>query len=208
MGRLFGALAILLMAMMAPAVLVTGAIGMATGQGDAGSSSPFVQQLQALGYENGYLPDDVLAVVSTRPGHDCRLSTVGSANQAWVALVDAARLDGVVVEGGWCYRTYESQVAAWTRRRCHIPGNCDGDPFPPTARPGTSLHGWGLAIDVWDGTRSLLRCSSPELVWLHLFAPRFGWVNPEWAGCGQNGAEPWHWEYVGTDLEPVSGDGS
>ncbi len=195
MGRLFGALAVLLVAMMAPIVLVAGVIGMAAAQGASGSSSPLVQQLQALGYQNGYLPDEMLIDVSTRSGHECMVATVGFADQAWVALVEAARLDGVVIEGGWCYRTYESQLAAWTRRRCYVPGNCDGDPFPPTARPGTSLHGWGLAVDVWDGSQSILRCSSPELVWMQVFAPDFGWVNPDWAKEGGSKPEPWHVEW-------------
>ena len=118
-----------------------------------------------------------------------------------------AALDGVDIEGGGCYRTYESQVAAWNRRRCYIPGNCDGDPYPPTAEPGTSLHGWGLDIDVWGATDVILGCSAPELLWLQINAPRFGWVNPEWARCGRPGAEPWHWEYVGSEFTVLKDEG-
>lgn len=203
MGKLVGGLAVLVVAMIAPIVLVAGAIGAAATQSQAGSSSPLVQQLEALGHENGRLPDQILTAITTRPGHICKVAQVGSADLAWIALVEAASADGVVIEGGWCYRTYESQLAAWNRRRCYIPGNCDGDPYPPTATPGTSLHGWGLAIDVWGPTRSLLHCSSPELLWLLLNGPRFGWVNPDWARCGQASAEPWHWEYVGAELSPA-----
>ena len=203
MGRIVGGLAVLLVALMAPIVLAAGAIGAMASAARAGSNSALVAQLQAAGYENGRLPDAALTVVSERPGYQCKVAKVGGADLAWTALVAGAAADGVVIEGGWCYRTYEVQEAAWSSRRCYIPGNCDGDPYPPTARPGTSMHGWGLAVDIWGAT-GLLGCSSPELLWLQLFAPRFGWVHPEWARCGQVGAEPWHWEYVGTDL--VGGD--
>lgn len=200
MSRLIGGLAILMLALMAPIVLLAGGLSAMASASQAGSSSPLVAQLRSLGYENGRLPDEVLAVVSARPGYECKVARVGFADQAWLALIESALLDGVVIEGGWCYRTYEEQVAAWNRRSCHIPGNCDGEPYPPTARPGTSMHGWGLAVDVWGASDSLLGCSSPELLWMQLVAPRFGWINPVWAKCGEDGAEPWHWEYVGSEF--------
>lgn len=201
MGRLVGGLLALVLALVMPIVLIAGAIAAMAASPPAGSNSALVAELEAVGYQNGRLPDDALTVVSERPGYRCRVAVVGGADQAWMSLTAAARLDGVVVEGGWCYRTYEAQEAAWNSRRCYIPGNCDGDPFPPTARPGTSMHGWGLAVDIW-GASGLLTCSSSELVWLQLFAPRFGWIHPEWARCGQPGAEPWHWEYVGVSIAP------
>jgi len=203
MGKVVGALTMLLMAMVVPIVLVAGAVGAVASAPQAGSSSALVAQLRAAGYENGRLPDGAMTVVSERPGYQCKVAKVGGADLAWMALAAAAQSDGVVIEGGGCYRTYETQAAAWNSRRCYVPGNCDGDPYPPTASPGTSMHGWGLAVDIW-GASGLLGCSSSELLWLRLFAPGFGWVHPEWARCGQAAAEPWHWEYVGTDL--IAGD--
>ena len=200
MGRVIGVLGVLVLALMAPIMLVAGAMGMMATSGNSGSSSPYVEQLVALGYENGRLPEEALTMVSSREGYDCQVARVGSADQAWMALVVAAELDGVAIEGGWCYRTYESQVAAWNRRRCYIPGNCDGDPYPPTAQPGTSLHGWGLAVDVWGASDAILGCSAPELLWLQFNAPRLGWISPDWARCGRQGSEPWHWEYVGSEF--------
>lgn len=199
MGKVVGGLTVVLLALLSPVVLVAGAFSAMVGSSSSGSSSALIAELQAAGYENGRLPDETLAVVSQRPGYDCRVAKVGGADLAWRALVEAAALQGVTIEGGWCYRTYAEQAAAWSRRRCSVPGNCDGDPYPPTARPGTSVHGWGLAIDIW-GASGLLGCSSPELTWLQVFGPRFGWFHPEWAACGRASAEPWHWEYVGIDL--------
>lgn len=52
------------------------------------------------------------------------------------------------------------------------------------ARPGTSNHGWGLALD--------LDTSSYD--WLEANAGKYGWENPDWAK--RNAYELWHWEYV------------
>jgi len=205
MGRLLGGLVVLVLAVLAPVVFVAAALAAMASSSQAGSSSILVAQLQADGLENGRLPAETLSVVSSRPSYDCRVARVAGADAAWLALADAAAVDGVWIEGGWCYRTYEEQEAAWLSRRCYLPGNCDGDPYPPTAEPGTSMHGWGLAIDVWDASGRLLTCTSPEFLWMRLVAPRFGWVHPEWASCGKQGAEPWHWEYVGSDLALTGG---
>ena len=60
------------------------------------------------------------------------------------------------------------------------------------AEPGTSEHGWGLAVDLGGGVESY---SSPRHKWLRANAPAFGWDNPTWARNGNGREEPWHWEY-------------
>jgi len=60
------------------------------------------------------------------------------------------------------------------------------------AEPGTSEHGWGLAVDLGGGVESY---SSPRYKWLRANAPAFGWDNPTWARNGNGREEPWHWEY-------------
>jgi hypothetical protein len=61
------------------------------------------------------------------------------------------------------------------------------------ATPGTSNHGWGLAVDLCTSESS----NSKVLTWFFDNAPVYGWVNPPWAQRGGNGAyEPWHWEYL------------
>jgi len=56
------------------------------------------------------------------------------------------------------------------------------------ASPGTSMHGWGLAIDFCSGDDS----GAPK-AWLDANAAAFNFVNPEWAKYRKY--EPWHWEY-------------
>lgn len=63
------------------------------------------------------------------------------------------------------------------------------------AKPGTSQHGWGLAIDC----SGLGDKGSPKFDWMDANAPKYGWVNPGWAKKGGAGHEPWHWEYIGGD---------
>ena len=61
------------------------------------------------------------------------------------------------------------------------------------ASPGTSNHGWGLAIDLCTSENR----SQSVMAWLSENGPTFGWDNPDWARRGGSGAyEPWHWEYV------------
>lgn len=60
------------------------------------------------------------------------------------------------------------------------------------ATPGTSNHGWGLAIDLCTSETH----DSSVMAWLNENGPTFGWDNPAWARPGGSGAyEPWHWEY-------------
>ncbi|MEU2198648.1 M15 family metallopeptidase [Isoptericola sp. NPDC019482] len=59
------------------------------------------------------------------------------------------------------------------------------------AAPGTSNHGWGLAVDICPETYSGSRWD-----WLAANAPAYGWDNPDWARPGGSKYEPWHWEYT------------
>lgn len=60
------------------------------------------------------------------------------------------------------------------------------------ARPGTSQHGLGLALDLCSSTYR----DSAKWSWLKANAPVYGFDNPAWARRGGSGMyEPWHWEY-------------
>jgi hypothetical protein len=57
------------------------------------------------------------------------------------------------------------------------------------ATPGTSMHGWGLAVDI---CKESLNGASGR--WIRANAATYGWANPAWAKTSKY--EPWHWEYV------------
>jgi hypothetical protein len=59
------------------------------------------------------------------------------------------------------------------------------------APPGTSNHGWGLAVDICAESYAGERWN-----WLAANAPAYGWDNPPWARPGGSKYEPWHWEYT------------
>ncbi len=67
------------------------------------------------------------------------------------------------------------------------------------ATPGTSNHGWGLAVDLCASVTN----NSAAIGWLSENGPTYGWANPAWAAAGGSGPrEPWHWEYFpGTEAK-------
>ena len=81
------------------------------------------------------------------------------------------------------YRTYAEQAALHS-------ANPVG-----AAAPGTSNHGWALAIDFGGGIN---RYGSAQHNWLRSNANRFGWFQPSWAQYYGSLPEPWHWEYAGS----------
>ena len=78
------------------------------------------------------------------------------------------------------YRPYAAQVEAFDNKPALA------------AVPGTSNHGWGLAVDLCGGINST---GSPQWRWMQANAPRFGFINPPWARPGAEKPEPWHWEF-------------
>lgn len=62
------------------------------------------------------------------------------------------------------------------------------------ARPGTSNHGWGVAVDLCGGVQSF---GTREYEWLSVNAAKVGWTNPGWARRSGSRPEPWHWEFNG-----------
>ena len=80
------------------------------------------------------------------------------------------------------YRSYSAQVDLFQRK----PGLA--------AVPGTSEHGWGLAVDFCGGIED---SGSSASAWMRSNAGRFGWFHPSWAEPSGNRPEPWHWEFQG-----------
>lgn len=64
----------------------------------------------------------------------------------------------------------------------------------PAAIPGTSNHGWGLALDLGSRVNSF---GTAEHEWMRANAGKYGWEHPFWARKGGGREEAWHWEFVG-----------
>lgn len=133
------------------------------------------------GFENGRIPLEALTPIPWAPEHRLREdATVAltAMNEAWKARF------GYEIPINDAYRDYEGQVQAredWCRR-----GKCGN-----AADPGTSNHGWALAVDIQVGW------NDAEYQWLKQNGPLYGWVHPPFAEPGGSAPEPWHWEFAG-----------
>jgi len=129
------------------------------------------------GYANGFVDEAALCPLQLAPGH--RLQR--DAAQAFGAMTRAhAAETGEPLCVTDSYRSYDEQVRLFAEK-------------PSLAAvPGTSNHGWGLALDLCGGVESF---SGAAHAWMQDNAGRFGWVHPAWAEPGGSRPEPWHWEF-------------
>lgn len=130
-------------------------------------------------YDNGRLPSRFLCTLPGESGEQLR----ADAALAFVRLASAYESDfgtAICVTDG--YRTLaEQRVLRRSKPRF-------------AARPGSSEHGWGSAVDFSCGIQSF---RSPQHAWMVQNAGRFGWYLPDWAQRGGARPEPWHWQYTG-----------
>ena len=118
----------------------------------------------------------------------CR--TGRAAGPSLALMLAAARADGVTLTTGDCYRPASAQSSA--KSNACGRGNC-----ACAAGSGTSMHGWGEAVDFHDRGGSLT-FSSAGYAWLKGNGARFGWNHAGWAEPGGSACpEAWHWEWVG-----------
>jgi len=133
------------------------------------------------GYPNGQLPVHALCPLWGAPGEALRSDAAASFNQLSHAY---AQVFGVPLCVTASYRTYQRQVELYATM-----------PAGYAAVPGTSNHGWALAVDLCGGIQV---DGSPEHAWLLDHAASYNWFHPAWAMPGGGGPhEPWHWEYAG-----------
>jgi hypothetical protein len=107
-------------------------------------------------------------------------------------LLSAASAAGINFSGGG-FRDPAAQIAV-RRSNCgtsnyaiyEMPASACS---PPTARPGTSLHERGLAIDFSANGSLITSRGSSAFQWLAANASRFGFYNLP--------SEPWHWSTTG-----------
>lgn len=128
------------------------------------------------GYRNGQIPAAALCGLGVAH-HVLRCDAAASYRE--MAKAYAADL-GTPLCITDSYRPLGAQVDAFSRK-------------PELAAvPGTSNHGWALAVDLCGGIASP---TSPQGRWMAANAGRFGFVNPDWAAQHGEKPEPWHWEY-------------
>jgi peptidoglycan DL-endopeptidase CwlO len=147
-----------------------------TGACGAALPKPGTATPQWGGWANGQIPSQALCELGVY-SHALRCDAAASYRQMSDAYRTAFGHPLCITDS---YRSLGAQVAAFYAK--------------PTlaAVPGTSNHGWALAVDLCDGINVF---GTPQWTWMTENAGRFGFVQPEWAGRGGDKPEPWHWEY-------------
>jgi hypothetical protein len=127
------------------------------------------------------------------------------AADSWLAMIEAAKLDGVELKptsSGDLYRSYESQKAGFlTRYTLEDTGTGSTKTFEGKtwylkkgmamlATPGKSQHNLGLAVDIANAS------DKKRINWLIANVEKFGW---SWEVVP---SEPWHIRYVAGDNIP------
>jgi hypothetical protein len=139
----------------------------------------------------GYREDPTTQQAAATPGaavHVVNVAGIGPTNIEWShqveAMLAAAESDGLTLTGS-SYR-HPAQQIALRRAHCGTSHYATYDMpasqcSPPTARPGTSLHELGLAIDFHNCSTRSSACYR----WLATNALRYG--------IHSLPSEPWHW---------------
>lgn len=168
---------------------------------------PIIMPSDLAGTKNGQLPPAVLRNIKAPNGQLHRLAAT-----AWNAMQLAGAFAGVELNHVGAYRPFEQQIKLFrerytgtpTGRRPQVTRTYQGATWylkkgmAPAGTPGTSNHGWGLAIDISN-------CSGKRLEWLlgdgfsTSNALKFGF---SWEVKDGANAEAWHICYVCGDQLP------
>lgn len=188
--------------------------------------TPVIKPTDLKDANNGMLPDALLVTVPMPNTTSARLHHITA--RAWNALAAKVLTEfGVTLcctSGVDTYRSYNNQVSTFYKRTVRVsydvwaatPKNrrrtfADGKGssffafkpgVAPCATPGTSNHGWGLAIDmaIWDtNTHTVHNIGTNRTVftWLLNHARTYGF---SWESQSEN----WHIRYVTGDTIPTA----
>jgi cell wall-associated NlpC family hydrolase len=128
------------------------------------------------GYGNGQIPSGALCALGV--GHHALRCDAAAGYAAMSAAFESTFGSPLCITDS--YRSYASQVSAFQRKPALA------------AVPGTSNHGWALAVDLCGGINI---AGSPQWSWMTANSGRFGFVQPDWARPRAEKPEPWHWEF-------------
>lgn len=127
--------------------------------------------------------------------HDNTMTTTTAC--AFDKMASAAKKSGITITINSGFRTIARQEYFWN---CYKTKSCNNGNL--AARPGTSNHGRGIALDLNTNcgkqTGAQPNCHASKVYqWLKNNAHKYGFKRTVQS-------EPWHWEYVGTNAHPSS----
>lgn len=141
--------------------------------------------LKAGGITNTTSEGTTMANYTTYQGHKIAPGTLAAFKTMAAAFKKATGLDLLITDG---YRTYAEQKSLYDRWKA---GTFSA---PSVAKPGTSLHETGRALDLRDSgsTPGVTVAGNSRSNWLKANAPAYGFK-----ASGYSFSEPWHYEYQG-----------
>lgn len=148
-----------------------------------------------------YAPSDLVAIssvgVPSANGHSMRAEPAGKLKE----MADAAKADGHTLDGTSAYRDYALQTELYN---ADVAANGQEAADKQTAKPGTSEHQTGLAVDI---SAAGVGCALEECFgdtdagkWLAEHSWEYGFILRYAQGAtGTTGYdyEPWHFRYIG-----------
>jgi hypothetical protein len=174
----------------------TAGTGGSGGGGGGGGTTPTAKRsggttrtIEKTAYKNGQIPDSKLRYINNWTYYKGDIQSDGGrirlydkASVALDKLLAAAEADKVEFKVNSAYRTYQDQVDVERR-------------YPAVAaKPGTSNHGFGLAVDLARKDKKALTPSMKEYQWMKKNADKYGFRRLPWGNKGE-AWEAWHWEY-------------
>jgi LAS superfamily LD-carboxypeptidase LdcB len=123
---------------------------------------------ELVAYGNGKIPANALEKVGAT-GHKLWKPAAESLEN----MIEAAKKDGVKIGITDSYRSFEEQVDVARRKGLYSQGGL-------AAKPGTSDHGWGMAVD--------LDLNAKAQAWMRKHGEEYGFEE-------DTPREPWHWGF-------------
>lgn len=146
--------------------------------------------------EKDFIPNDLVTLFDSTRG----AKMVRVAADAYKLFIEAARNDGITLESTTAYRSYSFQNTLYTNY-VKVDGTKLADTY--SARPGSSEHQLGLAVDLNDPNYNGARLSDKDYEWVLNNSYKYGFiVRYTEDGVPITGymEEPWHIRYLGIDL--------
>ena len=139
-------------------------------QGNSGLSS----------YSNGEVDQSILVPLSW--------------NESFLMQKDAAQMFELLNRDFRAESGYDLKITS-TYRPLAVQCQVKRESPSMTATPGTSNHGYGLAVDIAAAASPFIDFDSYEYQWMMENGHKYGWLHPWWAGPGGTMLEPWHFEF-------------
>lgn len=121
------------------------------------------------------------------------------AAQAFRAMADAAREDGIALRSVSAYRSYATQRSTYNR---YLNYNQQAVVDTFSARPGHSEHQTGLSLDINTANVQAHFENTPAYAWLKEHCAEYGFILRYLQGKDAITGyrfEPWHYRYVGVE---------